>query len=448
MELDTFLREALRRWYIPLVLAALAAGGLWLYLRFTAERTAEAVVQVPVASIAAFDSVMNGQPLAERVATRLNDGTTAGDVRHHLSGGFKSDTGRLTPQYGIQATDRDGERAKVITNIALGEGLKLFSDTTKLRTAFQQTALDQNMADARGRLNTARTALNDFLAENNAYGLPTRIAQQAALVAELRDRTGLSSGIRGGPAPVENRTQQDARSELQRLLSLQPGYERLQLSRDLAQGDVERLESQATALSAAGQGFEQAKAAIDQQAADARIQFLAAQQALSDFATANNLTDLPNAIRDQQAFIDGMILEQASATSSGDAAGRILENAETSLARLQSLQPEYDRLDHEVKLAQSILAAREQQEIVQIQRSFTPDARLEVVSTAEVKSRFWWTVIRYSVAELLALFLAVTAIYILALIALAPATIEQLESIFGAPVIAHVPRARPREVKT
>jgi len=445
MQLDQYLRILIRRWYVPLLLVGLTALGVFIHGYITGNREAEVVINVPLAEVTTFDSVMNGKMLGDRVATRLNDGSSGGDISDHLSGGFKKDTGRLTPLYAIHARAKDGDRAILLANTAAAEGMKLFEDSKDVTVAFQRASFQQDMNQAESDVATARAALNQFLAQNNAYALETRIAQQTALVSRLRDQADLGSGITARGVAPESSDEADARRELDRLTALQPAYNDLTMKRDLALGDMQRLESEAAALEQAGAGFENALDFTNQQLNGAKLLMLAAQSAVADFSTANNITDLPLAITQQQDAVNDAIV--SSTTTSGAQTDRLLKNADLNLSQLQALQPEYDRLNHALDLAQSVLAARQQQELTLIERSFSPDTRPQLVSAAELQSDLWWTAIKYSVAIGLALLVAMTVIYGLAFFERDPISIEQIGQEFGRPVIGYVPHGGRQEAQ-
>ena len=236
MELDTFIRSLVRRWYIPVLLLGLAVLGVWTYHSYTEVKTATATVVVLTSSPApgefvpaqfGFDAIDESSLLAERVAARLDDGTTAAELEGRIEVSLRIDPSQrsTTPMYIVSGKDADADRAILIANLATEEGKQLYGelnsfDREDVRLAFQEE-LDRAEADVRD----ARMDLVAFMTGNDAFALPTRASQQLALVSQLRlaSLTGFQSALAAEEA------------ELERLLSLGPEYSRLTLALDNAE---------------------------------------------------------------------------------------------------------------------------------------------------------------------------------------------------------------------
>jgi hypothetical protein len=227
-----------------------------------------------------------------------------------------------------------------------------------------------------------------------------------------------------------------ARNRLERLISLQPEYDRLGVALISAQSEVERLEAQSNSLDVAGPGFDTARASVDSQLEDAREELTTAFRNVVEFNERNGITTLAADIRNQQARVNDLLLAEVDASS---AAG-LLASARAELERLQSLQPEFNRLTRALSNAQARLDVYQQQQLYVLQQSLPIDEELEVAETATIQPNTWWTIIRYAAAVLLAIFVSLTLVYILAFFERTPPSVEELEREFSRPVIGHVPR--------
>lgn len=430
----------MRRWYIPVLVLAIAIGGAWTYNRITGTNTAESVLAVPVGSIVRWDATFSGQELTQRIADRLGDGATADELRGTYAGDFRFETGRLTPQFAVRADNDDGDRAIFVANTAVEEALRLFEESRQARTDFVLAAYQEQMEEAELAAIEARQQLDRFLTENNAYSLPSRIAEQADLVNELRQQVELS-GIVAGDAgsPVESPELTAARDELSRLLSLEPELGQLELDVQLAEAAVSRSEAEVNALKVAGTGYATSLAAVEERLEEDRQELETARAALADFKEANGIDDLQAAINAQQDVVNSLLLAEVSVAGASSAVGA-LAIAEANLHEMQADLPDYNRLTEDLGDAQNLLALREQQQTFLDAISPLED-QVEVVKPAELVSGLWWTIIRYTVAVLLGLFITLTAIYLIALFEKNPPTVADLEREFSAPVLARIPKA-------
>ncbi len=440
MQLDDYIRVLVRRWYIPVLFLAIAVFGAWFYNTLTATKTAASTLSVPLASLVAWDSVFNGQALPERVAERLGGGTTAEEIDNNIAGSFQLGSGRLTPTFAVRADDDNGDRAKLIARLTVEEGLILFEESQEARLEYVLAAFQEQIDEAEPRAVDARADLDRFLVENSAYSLTQRLAEQADLVANLRLQAELADIIGGGTASTEESPGlTEARVELDRLLELEPEYGQLQLEVNLAKASVGRLEAEIAALVVRGPGFATAVTVIEGQLSEAETRADHADNALADFRAEHSIDDLPTNILAQQSDVNDLLLAEVAFAGATSARG-VLAVAEASLLQLESAQPEFNRLTRELLDAEALVSIRDNQETVIAQISPIED-QIEVVDNAELVSGLWWTMIRYAVSVMLALFLALIAVYLLALFEKRPPTIDELEQELGRSVLARIPKA-------
>jgi hypothetical protein len=439
MQLDDYIRVLVRRWYIPLIVLAVAAGGAWMYNRITGTNTAESIVAVPVSSLVRWDATFSGQELTERIAESLDDGTTSDELRGSYAGEFRFETGRLTPQFAVRADSDDPDRAILVADTAVEEALRLFEESRRARTDYVLAAYQEQLDEAQLAAVEARRELDRFLIANNGYALPSRIAEQSDLVSELRQQVELAGIVASDEGTgSESPELTAAREELDRLLGLEPELGQLELDVRLAESAVSRSEAEASALNVAGEGYATALAAVEERLEEERAELMAAESALADFKEANGTEDLAAAISEQQSVVNGLLLSEVS-DSGASSAARALAAAEATLLEMEAALPEYNRLTEELSDAQGLLALREQQQT--FLEGISPlEDQVEVVEPAALVSGLWWTIIRYTVAVLLGLFISMTAIYLLTLFERRPVTVEDLEREFTAPVVASIPK--------
>lgn len=438
MQLDDYLRVMVKRWYIPVFLLLMAVAGAYLYNYLSATRTAEGKLAVPLASFTAYDNIVNGRALAERVAARLNDGTTAEEVDDQMAGGFaKGD--RLLPQYGVSATDEDPERAELIANIAMEESMVLFRETQDAQLEYIRTSYKAERDKAEEEALAAHEAFDRFQADNNAFGLPTRIAQQSQLVSELRLEAGLATAVNAPDTAATPGELEQAQAELERLLALQPEYNRLTLTAKLLENEIEGLEAQIRFLELGGSGYDSARQAVQAELDARNVDYAAATAAITTFLSGNGVADLDSVIREQQQKVNDLIVAGVTG-GAGSGVSQSLATAEAALERMRSLQPEYTRLARAVEDAEKVLDIREGQDLFVVQSTLPTTNQVEVVERAKLKSVFFWTAIRYAVAIFVAAFLSLLLIYVLCFFERIPPTLNDLEKTLGKPVIGRIPR--------
>jgi hypothetical protein len=315
--------------------------------------------------------------------------------------------------------------------------MELFNESKDAELAYVEASFQQQLEQAEAETLAARDELDRFLADNNAYALEARLGEQSKLVTNLSSFSELAGSIDGAPATVtESPEVERARNRLERLIALQPEYDRLSVALISAQSEVERLEAQSNSLDVAGPGFDAARASVDAQLEEARKEQETAYRDALEFNEKNGITNLPVDIRNQQARVNDLLLAEVDASS---AAG-LLASARAELERLQSLQPEFNRLTRALSNAQARLDVYQQQQLYVLQQSLPIDEELEVAETATIQPNTWWTIIRYAAAVLLAIFVSLTLVYILAFFERTPPSVEELEREFSRPVIGHVPR--------
>lgn len=439
MELTDYIRVLVKRWYIPVALLAIAVSGAWMYNRVTATNTAESTVAVPYSSLISWDATFSGQELSKRVADSLGDGRTAEEIRGKYAGGYSSGTGRLTPLFAVRADDDVKERAILLANTVVNQALTLFEESRRARADYALAAYQDQIDQAEATAVEARRAVDNFLVEKNAYSLPSRLADQASLVTNLRQQAALAAVVPGSSPLNESQELVDARAELNRLFQLEPQVGQLQLDVDLAKSAVSRLEAEADALDVGGPGYSAASAVVQEKLAEERQRVDNAEQALTTFKADNGIDDLATAIDSQQSKVNGLLLAEVGREGAGSAAGA-LAIAEANLLELQAAQPEYNRLTTDLAKAQDMVDLREKQRGYLAMISPLDD-QIEVVKPATLVPSLWSKLIRYTVAVLLAVFLWLTVVYLITLFTEKPLTVEDLEREFAAPVVAHIPRA-------
>lgn len=440
MQLDDFIRTLVKRWYVTLGLLAVAILGAYLYTYMAGTNTAAATVGVPFSALTQWDSVVHGRALAERVSEQIDDGSTIDEVKGQYAGSFKTGTGRLTPVYEIRASDDAPDRALLIADTVVAEALKLYTENREANLDYVLAAYREQIDQAEAEAGKTRSELNTFLIENNAYSLPSRIADQSALVSSLRQQSEYvdASGI--GEPPEESAELQVAKAELTRLLELEPEYADLELDVSLSQAAISRLEAEAAALEVSGPGYESTLEAVNEQLETERAELVNAQSELDLFLSANGIEDLPAATRTQQMLVNQLLLADVAAAGNTATVQGALAAAEATLLELQSILPEFNRLTREIVDAETLVGVREQQQLFLAQIPPTTD-RIEMLDRAAMVSSTWWTMIRYAIAVMLAIFLSLGAVYILTFFEKVPVTSQQLEEEFGVQVLARIPRS-------
>ncbi len=454
MELDAYLRALLRHWYVPIILVAIAVFGVWTYHRFTDTETAKATLVVlsaprPVpgeflpAQIG-FDTIDESNQLAARVAARLDDGTTADEIKGKISVDVRRDLNAVgrSSLFTVSGQDEDKERAVVIADLAAEEARHLFAeinsfDSKDVRLAFQGE-LDRAEAEAA----TAREQLVQFLGENDAYALPTRIDHQLALVSQLR-LSGRSpdSAQEGATSSGDGPSLEEARTELQRLAALEPEYNGLVFDVQLAQNAVSRLEARVSDLEAAGPGFEVALANARTQLDSAEARLAHDQGALSSFQQTNAVSDVPAAVQSQLALVNQLAVSQASSRASATAAQDALAAEDAELERLLGLESEYDLLNVDLENAEARRATLEQRVLDVIAgRTLPAEAQVKLLDAAETQSNFFWDALTYALGVTVAILFSITIIYLFALFERVAPSVQELEEIFDQPVITQVPK--------
>src|SRR5512134_3982648 len=142
MELDDFIRNVVRRWYILVVLVGAAVFGTWLYHHLTEEAKATALVTVlsPYSPAPGeykpaqltFEALDESNELVSRVAARLGDGTTPDQIKDKTTIDIRISTKpTLTPLYEVTFKDSDPQRAKAVANIVVEEAKALYLEINR-----------------------------------------------------------------------------------------------------------------------------------------------------------------------------------------------------------------------------------------------------------------------------------------------------------------------------
>jgi capsule polysaccharide export protein KpsE/RkpR len=460
MELDAFIRQVVRRWYIVAILVAAAIGGTMVYHLITGEQKATSVLAVLQPKVAApgeyiapvitLETVDESSELAERVATRLNDGTTADEIKDKMSVDIRVTTKpSFTPLYTVNFSDPNKDRALAVNAIIVEESIKMYGelnqpDAKDVRTAFKPE-VDRAEADA----NAAQAALTQFEQANNAANLPARRDQirgyiQQLQLIELQLQSGqVTSDLSGGPLLAA------ARAELDRLGGLEGTYSKLKFDLDAATLDVARLQARVSDLTIAqpgNSGVSPLLAQAQQELNAGRARLEQAQNALSSFQTANNVADATASREAQFAIVNQLTLAATSQRPGASTIGGELAAQRAELQRLESLEPQYNDLALEFQRTEVQVSSLQQRVLDVISGQTLPaEAQVRILGQPEIVSNLFWMIITYGLAVLLAVFGGFTIIYLLAVFEPMRPTVPALESYFEMPVLAHVPHASARK---
>ena len=450
MELDDFIRALIRRWYIPVLLVILAVFGVWTYHKYTDQTTATATVVVLapipapgefVAPQFGFDQIDESSELAQRVAARLNDGTSADELEGKISVSIRLDPNQrsTSPLYSISATDVDSDRAILIADLATEEAKDLYGELNTFDREDVRLAFQDEIDRAEAEVASARAELEVFLRENAAYALPTREAQQLTLVTQL-ELSNLRGGADDSSASDPNSPSvQEARAELGRLTALEPEYNRLKFEVDLAQSTVSRLESLVSSLEISGSEDDVASARAQLEAEQTRL--AGAQNALGQFSSQNQVSNLSAAVQSQLALVNQLVVSQASASDSAASVQALLTTERAELERLTSLEPEYSRLTLAVENAEDTLVSVKRQVLSVVTNQTLPArAQVKIFDSAQVESNMFFVTLTYALGFTLALLLAISIVYLLAQFEKLPPSIKELEQTFNIPVTTQIPR--------
>lgn len=460
MELDVFIRNVARRWYILVVLVAAAVFGTWLYHHLTEEAKATALVAVLSPNSPApgeykpaqltFEALDESNELASRVAARLADGTTAEQVKSKTSIDIRISTKpTLTPLYEVTFEDPDPQRAVAVANIIVEEAKALYLEVNQPEARDVRAAFAPETTRLEGLVAAARDELTRYETENNAYNLTAKRDQTRGFVNQLRllqlqINSGGATGLGDGPVL------EAARRELDRLTGLEGDYEKLKTESDLAQSDVFRLEARVRDLqsaSPAGSAVTPYLREAQDQLAAAQQRLTTAQGALSSFRETNGVSDVTSSRQAQLDLVNKLTLGEASARSGSSSVGGALASQEAELRRLEGLEPRYDELALNLQRAETQLSALQQRILDVVGGQALPiEAQVLVMDDASLTSNLLWQIITYALAVIVALFGGLTIIYLLSVFERVPLTARQIEAALGIPVLAHVPRASKDEV--
>jgi capsule polysaccharide export protein KpsE/RkpR len=461
MELDAFIRQVVRRWYIIVVLVAAAIGGTLVYHLVTGEQKATSVMAVLQPKVAApgeyippvitLEAVDESSELAERVAPRLNDGTTASEIKDKMSVDIRVTTKpSLTPLYTVNFSDPDKDRALAVNAIVVEEAIKLYGELHQPDAKDVRAAFKPELDRAEGDANAAQAALTQFEQTNDAANLPARRDQirgyiQQLQLIELQLQSGqvTSSDLSGGPLLTA------ARAELDRLSGLEGDYTKLKWDVDTATMDVARLQTRVSDLTIAqpgDSGVSPLLAQAQQELNAGRARLEQAQDALTSFQTQNNVANATASREAQLAIVNQLTLAATSQRTGASTIAAELGQQRAELQRLESLEPQYNDLALELQRAEVQLSTLQQRVLDVISGQTLPaEAQVRVLGQPEIESNLFWMIITYGLAVLLAVFGAFTIIYLLAVFEPMRPTVPALESYFEMPVLAHVPHASTRK---
>ncbi len=453
MEMRLFVRALLRWWFVPVVAIVVSLAGVWAYHRATDRAEAAVTVAVLQSYIPppgeylpaqiGFDALAESETLSERIAAKLADGTTPDQVRGWLIIEPKLTVGRSSTSllYEVRVKHTDKETALRVANIAAVEAQVLFAeintpDSRDVRRAFQ-TELDI----AQGDVDVARSALVRFQTDNDAYALTQRRDQKLGLISQLQlARISATSG-RGQQGTGQNASLSAAQGQLGSLLRLQPEYERLSFEVGLSQSAVLRLRDRVSDLEQAGAAGEAPLLQARDQLAQAEANFDGSVGALGDFQSINNVSQLDGAIQSQMALVNQLTVTDASSQAGSDVLRNAILIETAELQRLSGLEPQYSKLNLDLQRAETHLSSLQQKVIdVVAGRTLPASARALLLQNAHLQTSLIWLILTYALGVFVAVFVSVTAVYVLAYFEREPVTVEDIEREFGAPVIGRVAR--------
>lgn len=462
MELDAFLRNVVRRWYILVALVGAAVFGTWLYHDLTGESKATALVAVlrPYAPAPGeyapaqltFEALDESNELAARVATRLGDGTSPEQVKSKTTIDIRISTKpTLTPLYEVSFEDPDPQRAKLVANIVLEEAKVLYLEINRPEARDVRAAFAPELTRLEGVAAAARGELTRFEVDNDAYNLTAKRDQTRGFVNQLRLlHWQLDSGRVSASGLEEGPVLEAARRELDRLTALEGDYSTLKTEVELAQSEMFRLESRVQDLQTAapvGSAVTPYLREAQNQLSSAKMRFTTAQEALTTFQQQNGVSDVTGSRQAQLALVNQLTLSETSTRSGISSIGAALAREEAELQRLEGLAPTYDALILDLRRAETQLSVVEQRVLDIIGGQTLPtEAQVLVLDNAKLQSNLLWLITTYGLGVIVALFMGLTIIYLVAVFERVPLTVRQIESALGLPVLAQIPRASQDEV--
>ncbi len=454
MEMRLFARALVRWWFLPIVALAIAVGGVWIYhtIRDTNHASSNVAIMQSyfpppgeyVPPQIGFDALAGSQDLQARIANTLNDGTTAQQIAGKLSITYqpKLNQPNPSPLYKVTVTDKNRDRAIKIANIAVLEAKKLYGEINTPGAQDVEAAFQTETDAAQQKVDNARAALIDFEQANDAFALTQRRDQQLALIAQLRGASITASG-RGATTPNgDGAALQVARRQLNGLISLAPEYERVMSDLALAGAARDRLSQRVSDLQIAGSGARAQLADAQRQLTAAQDTFNRALIALADFQTANGVTDIPGATQSAMNTVTQLTVSDASARAGAGAINSAIGSEQAELDRLLSLEPQYNQLDLDLVSAEGQRSSLAQHVLdVAVGQSLPASVQVRVMQDAAIESNILMMLLTYGLGVFLAVFVSMTAVYLLAYFEKLPASIEDIERVFGKPVIGRVPTA-------
>jgi hypothetical protein len=459
MELNEFIRHAMRRWYIIAVLLLIGIAGVLMYHNLTGTKKAEATVAVLGSRIAApgeyvppqitFEALDESRELSQRVASSLGDGSTAESIQNAINIEFKiSQTVSLTPLYTVTAKDTDEERAKRIADVTLSEAIKLYGEINQPDPVDIRAAYQPEVTRLEDEAKAARDAVNRFETENDAIGLGARRDQIVGFVTQLR----VASAAGGSAAASQGSVLSAAQAELNRLTGLEGEYTRLRTDATLAAAELARAETRMSDLKVSTQaytanGLEQGYVQPFLDAAQNELNLAtsrnkATQEALAQFQRTHNVVDVTASRQAQQNVVNQYSASGSAASISSASVATALAQQEAELRRLEALRTEWLELNLRLQRAEAHLSSL-QQSILDITtgRALPAEAQVLVLDDATIQSNLFWLIVTYGLGVIVSTFVAFTIIYVLGVLEGSAPTTGQIEGRFGVPVLAHVPRS-------
>ncbi len=455
MELNDFIRQIVRRWYVIVLFLVAAYAGTWLYHFQTSEAKAVAtavVMQVYVAAPGEYippqvtlDAIDENSELAERVAARLDDGTPADDLKPKIDIGIRiSSEPTLTPLYELAFSDPDERRALSVAGAMVEEALRLYDELNRPEEKDVRAAFAGEIAQLEAGVQSARAALTAFETENDAHNLTAERDQLRGYLNQLR-LLDLGQNASGTGSLLAA-----AQAELNRLTAIEAEYTSLRTEADLAQIELFRLDGRVSDLSLqvpAGADVQPFLQQAEANLANAERRYATAQDDLAAFRRVHGVSDVTASRQAQLALVNQLTLGERSAAVGIGSVNEAIATAEAELARLDSLAPQYTELSLNRSKAEAQLSGLEQRILDVISGQTLPSqSQAFVFDQPRIQSNLLWMVITYGLATMLGGFAALTVIYLFAIFERRPLSDREIEGRLGAPVLAHVrdPRAEDR----
>lgn len=164
--------------------------------------------------------------------------------------------------------------------------------------------------------------------------------------------------------------------------------------------------------------------------------------ALYNFQQAHGVSDLTSAIQTQSQTVNQLIVSDASSRAGGAAVNAAINREQAELDRLLALEPQYDQLSLDLVTAEGQRTSLAQHVIdVAVGQSLPASVQVRVMQDASIQSDMLMTLLTYGLGVFVAVFASLTTVYVLGYFEKVPASIDDIERVFGRPVIGRIPTA-------